>query len=200
MKLLRCVFMDIKTRYTNIGNETLTEKQALAAGEYFIETSINGKIKTEESYKNNIPVGLIYYTDADVDVADVVSRYSHLPHVIAIVREILARNDYKLFEHLCYKQGQLEAKIITVEDNSGHEILWQRLDMATGKPECTEKSYYENGREVYLFIYDGDSHLISVSDQNDSYGGLYSGASIKEFISDWTGLEYFKSAEPLIPE
>jgi hypothetical protein len=192
--------MTTEKKYRNDHGAEITDSKATAIGDFYIETTVDGVVKTEESYSNNILFSFIYYMDSNENLTDLVAQYSLKPHTVGFRREIQSQNRYKVFEHLGYQQGQLDGKLITVEDSNGKIICTQWIDINSDTPTHSEKSYYDqNGIESYQFKYDNNGALYSISDQEETYGGLYTGASIAELNFEWTGLEYYQAGEPLIP-
>lgn len=192
--------MAIEKKYRNDHGQEITDSQARAIGDFYIQTIVDGVVKTEESYSDNILFSFIYYVDSNENLADLVAQYSLKPNIVGFRREIQSQNGYKVFEHLGYLKGQPDGKIITVEDSNEKIICTRWIDINTDSIDYSEKSYYnQNGIERYLFTYDNNGSLVSISDQEETYGGLYTGASIAELNFDWTALEYYQAAEPLIP-
>lgn len=192
--------MTTEKKYRNDHGTEITDSQARAIGDFYIEIIVDGVVKTEESYSNNTLFSFIYYMDSNENLEDLVAQYSLKPHTVGFRREIQSQNGYKVFEHLGYQQGQLVAKLITVEDSNEKIICTQGIDIDTDSPTHSEKVYYDqSGVERYIFTYDQNGTLYSISDQEETYGGLYTGAGMADTYIDWTALEYYQAAEPLIP-
>lgn len=192
--------MTTEKKYRNDHGTEITDSQARAIRSFYIETTVDGVVKAQENYLENKVFSFIYYMNPNENLANLVAQYSKKPYMVGFIRETDSQNGYKVFEHIGYKDGRPDGKIITVEDSNEKIICTRWIDINTDSIKYSEKVYYDqNGIEIYEFNYDNNGSLVSISDQEETYGGLYTGARMAELYLDWTALEYYQAAEPLIP-
>jgi hypothetical protein len=116
-------------------------------------------------------------------------------------------NGYTVDEYQHYKKVVIDCLMKTVVDIAGNCIYFQKYDGHTEafKHAFTEKSYYnELGEWVYQFLYNKDGSCSYIEEvqviSTDAGFMAFEIGTNPEVKFTWDGFEYYKNAEPVIPE
>ncbi len=194
--------MNEVSKYTNEnGIEISVEKSTSEyLPEYLFETySENGKKIYKKTYKNGEVSNIAFYAYSNEEVQTILKEKNGNSSIIFIYYQ----NSYKITEHLYYKENRLTGNMITVYDKDENCICFKKYEMEGSELICTiiEKSYFENGKKKYDFIYNKDGTCFMIDSVQTFQEDIFAwdiGTSNTAFT--WDGFEYYKNTEPLIPE
>lgn len=109
------------------------------------------------------------------------------------------KNKHRINEFRSYANQNLTSCWIIVKNNNHKTICDARYESEDGELKLIriEKSFYKDGELLYNFDYNKDGSCFLVSNEQKYQSDIY-GWDIKDIF--WEGLEYYKTAEPIIPE
>lgn len=200
--LSKIAFMKEISKYIDEnGIEVSVEKRVLESlPEYLFETySENGKITHEKTYLNGELSNLSIYAYSDDEVELIVKNKEKNASITFINHQ----DFYKITEHLAFTDNKLVGNMITVEDKDANHICFKKYELQNSELTCTiiDKSYYENGIKIYDFEYNKDGSCFMIYSAQTFQEDIFAwdiGTSNTDFT--WNGFEYYKNADPLVPE
>lgn len=92
----------------------------------------------------------------------------------------------------------LSYKSVTVYTDNNHSICFAKFEITNGSaiPNIIEKSFYKNGEVLYSFDYKEDGSCFLAANEQDYEADIFGWEMTDSF---WEGMEYYKTAQPIIP-
>lgn len=180
-------------KFTNEYGEEVDESQKDVLEYFFKKDFVDGKPVKRENYKNGNFSDNTYYVSS---LEEIEARLKEEPSVSFNYRYI--QNGFTIKELLEFNDGILIFKTVIVIDNK-NRICYANYESEDGELKLTriEKSFYKDDELFYNFDYNKDGSCFFVSDEQKYQSDIF-GWSIEDTF--WEGLEYYKTAEPIIPK
>ncbi len=185
-------------KYTDqMGNE-VGEEQRYALEHFFKTYYKDGKPVKCEIYKQGKFLRHIYHVRTEDEIRSI------------LVAEPTVSFEYEYYQNNCriresrsYENGIVTPSWFSVYDNTGNYICSAQFEADKGelKPLRIEKYYYENGERKYEFNYNKDGSCFIIYDMQEYQSDIYAWSIGEPHIKfTWDGFEYYRTAEPIIPE
>lgn len=186
-------------KYTNEFGHDITSQQINDIDGYFKVFYENNQVVKRERYESGELKNTSYvmYSQSDID-----SFLLNNPNVSIEYQHIEA--SYNLIEYISYVQGAIMEKMVVVFNSTGAIICFKKYKIVNSVLTAirTDKHYYDiNNQEKYFFVYNEDGTCFEVCDLQIDNADFYAWSIgvDPEVTFTWTGFEYYKYAEPLIP-
>lgn len=181
-------------KFTNEYGDEVDENQKDVLEYFFKIYLVDGKPVKEEIYRFGSFIGNSYFVSS---LEEIEVRLKE--HPSASFDYIYNKNGYLIRETRGYNNNLLTSCTTSVENKSNESIRFAKQQMHEGKLKLVmiEKSFYKDGELLYKFDYNKDGSCFLVSNEQKYQSDIY-GWDIKDIF--WEGLEYYKTAEPIIPE
>ena len=174
----------------------------------YIEKEIFEDIETETLFRNGVPFTRIHRRKGmEETISYFVFSTEEKDRILALrgtISIIFKKQErvYSIAEYSTYVDHTLTHKSISVNNNNEEDICHQFFQIKDGDitSVSTEKWYYEDGEEKYLFEYNDDGTCLmidSVQTYQEDIFGLDIGTPRTSFT--WDGFSYYQFATPLVP-
>lgn len=178
----------------------ITEEEANEISNFTKDIIIDNFRKISEGYKEGELYDIIYYMESNENLADLISQYASYHQRVTFIKLLYAQNGYKVYEEQTYQQGNLIRKVKRVDAAYDETIVMQFFETTTDLPMRTEKFHLDSENNIiYHFEYNSTGNLTCVTDWREHDGPIPASMLSNPDVFDWTGLEFYRSAEPLIP-
>lgn len=217
--------MSTTLQFLNSNNKLITEQQANQLNRFSKNTFIDGILKKEEDYHENVLRGGVYYLSPEENIAQVLNDIGvGLNWAIMSNKQII--NGYTLREIRWYDDNlQTKSEYAKeIKDNLGNDIATISFDSITNQAKGAYKVFYYGNKQIpwgkpgelfpddseisFLFSDDGNIENITMNYNvinNESYW-----KSLDKFLTDagdfleeigmtQDQLYYFTHVEPVVP-
>lgn len=187
--------------YLNELYRDTTEEKALQVGEYVKLVWDNETLLFEHHYLEFELEVTVHHFQPNETFQSVSELYQGQKYGVKLKIEETA--NFLMEETSFYSEtGEHLSKNITVFDQLGRTIYYSFVNTETNLNTRVEKfKFNDDGKEIYTFVYDAEGGLYKIIDSRDAKEESYSPEElIVETDFSWLGNEYYRAAEPAIPE
>jgi len=192
--------MEKQTKYINeLGAEVTIERRVYEAINTVEEDySENGKLIHRTIFEGEVFQTLLYFAFSVDEINLLVGKHS----TVSIIHRMW-ENGFLVEEYIQYVDKIIASKRIAVINSRGENICFRHVQFENGitKEVGTEKRYFKDGQEKYLFDYNSDGTCFMINNTQSFQEDIFPwdiGTDKTDFT--WTGHEYYKFADPLVPE
>ncbi|AYN00618.1 hypothetical protein [Chryseobacterium sp. 3008163] len=194
--------------YENEFEKAITLTQMDNMENYIKVFSVNGLVKRKEEYKKGELIYLIYYKDTNESIANILSENNSIRTIEIRERQVVG--NYVQVNESEYVDGVLLFKGISVLDSNSNEIYTSPIDAITNQHdyEETNKYFYDNNnKKLYIFWYGTNGQFSNMMSYNPNHN-VYLNEFKQEFLLedlpglvdfDWSSMDYYHNANPIIP-